>query len=136
MSAGFTEGPWVVHDTIDGPLANTDVRDRRNLMVARCAPMMGRPHVKETEVNARLIAAAPELYADGERLASEIHGLLYAYEDGLRDLIGHTNFNIYAERLKAFQRALAKASAGEASGQDPQGLDAQHEHATPKGGRP
>lgn len=61
-AAQFTAGPWIVHDTIDGPLLNTDVRDSRNLFVAKCGPMLGRPYVKEVEANARLIAAAPELY--------------------------------------------------------------------------
>lgn len=59
--SGHTKGPWMVHDTIDGPILNTDVRDMKLKWVARCGPLFGRPHVAESEANARLIASAPEL---------------------------------------------------------------------------
>lgn len=57
----YTPGPWLVHDTIDGPILNTDVRDAKLKWVARCGPLFGRPHVAESEANARLIASAPDL---------------------------------------------------------------------------
>lgn len=62
--AGHTKGPWFVHDTIDGPITNTDVRSGDIKWVARCGPLFGRPHApgSEIEANARLIAAAPELF--------------------------------------------------------------------------
>lgn len=43
-----------------------------------------------------------------KKLTNEVTGLLNAYEVGLRELIGHTNYNCLKMRAQAGRAALAK----------------------------
>jgi hypothetical protein len=76
---GHTPGPWVIVDAADGAVESIRVEEwkRNNLMgdfrgsiiCDLSASHGGRPHAyKEAEANARLIAAAPELLAENQRL--------------------------------------------------------------------
>lgn len=61
MVMEWTPGPWISREHPEG-LAGVSLPTGR--MVARCEGMFGRQHVASSEwqANARLIAAAPELY--------------------------------------------------------------------------
>ncbi len=66
--------------------------------------------VDELMANARLIAAAPELYETGRKLCSEVAGILSNYEYGLRELMGNTNFAVLKHHYENARAALAKVS--------------------------
>lgn len=62
----------------------------------------------ETEANARLIAAAPDLLDALHKLAAEVVGLR-AFESELRAELGNTNWNVLMLRLSEADAAIAKA---------------------------
>lgn len=62
---------------------------------------------KETaKANARLIAAAPDLYESGEKLCNEIAAIIGICE--LRPLVGNTNFQVLVERWENLKAAIAR----------------------------
>lgn len=62
----------------------------------------------ETEARARLIAAAPDLLKALRFLTNEVGGLR-GFEDGLREVIGNTNWECLMLRLNQADAAMAKA---------------------------
>lgn len=78
MSAGFTPGPWVVEDPFDFELsvvANGDQAPGDWTFIAGCKLPDEDDHNitgREAHANARLIAAAPELYEALERVEREL----------------------------------------------------------------
>ena len=82
---GFTPGPWVAVESGDGrndgyirEAKERDIGASSGMRVAVArVTTAGREH-SEVEANARLIAAAPSLYADNVRLREALAGLLAA----------------------------------------------------------
>lgn len=62
-----------------------------------------------SEKEAHLIATAPELFEELDRLAGEVRGCWGMAERALREIIGNTNYHIVEERLEASRAAIAKA---------------------------
>lgn len=67
------------------------------------------PWDSQQEANANLMAAAPTLLLELSRLSAEVGPLLTHYSDGLRELIGNTNFAVLKQKLKEAEEAIAKA---------------------------
>ena len=56
-----------------------------------------------------LIAAAPELLEELDRLTGEVRGCWGMAEQALREILGNTNYHIVEERLESSRIAVAKA---------------------------
>ena len=61
------------------------------------------------EANARLIAAAPELYEALSKLANEVAAICSLAEAAIRESAGNTNYSVLWERQARATLALAKA---------------------------
>lgn len=87
MAVTFTPGPWVIKESwMDGPLV--DVRAVDGFTVCGC----GRPDEDNATANARLIAAAPELYdfvKQSEWVAADELGAQYCHVCQLYKHSGH-----------------------------------------------
>jgi hypothetical protein len=113
----FTRGPWGVRPDIGAPagclkIAHPDwPRGRTDALIAA---VYGYKH--EQEANARLIAAAPDLYAALADLEQSVRDLSEQSDEGVLDYIrllrrGHGMF----PRMEAARSALARARGEVAS---------------------
>jgi hypothetical protein len=102
VSAGFTPGPWVASDRTDGHEIYAAKWPGRPICHASSYWQGEGPRRDEREANARLIAAAPELY---EAVADMIRLADMGLEESLREPQDSGNYAAY-NRAKA---ALAKA---------------------------
>lgn len=103
-----TPGPWRISDEIY-------IRDasRNGAYIAEIDPLTDfEGNLAEADANARLIAAAPALLEALSFLANEVDGMR-AFEDGVRQVIGHTNWSVLAVRLKEARAAILQATGGE-----------------------
>lgn len=119
-AAPFTPGPWRVHqhDHMNGELwlsigfhthEGTDDPDGRWIgPVAELKYLIARED--EQWANARLIAAAPDLYAALSRLANEASGFLSMADEQTH---GHTNIAVLRQRIDEARAVLAKAEGHE-----------------------
>lgn len=73
------------------------------------------------DANARLIAASPALFETETKLCNEVSGALDLYEEGLRALMGNTNYNVLKLRCEEARSALAQAEGREQA--SPHGRD-------------
>ena len=108
-----TPGPWEIEYSNLG----SDSNGRRFMGIIRStygviARVFGFENPDdETVPNARLIAAAPELLEDSNKLATEIFGVMGTF--GLRELIGNTNFAVLRERYMKMRQTIQKAEGEE-----------------------
>ena len=82
--ANFTPGPWIVDEHLD-------IRNKRSHVIAQVSHMPGKIGGKDvfnpkSMANARLIAAAPEMYAILKWLSESVD--LYAVQDCLARIDG------------------------------------------------
>jgi len=100
MNTGYTAGPWIASNAHTGPTCWRVEYDGeyRNDGYVITSDLLG----TDAEANARLIAAAPELY---ERLVMAVARI----EDMLREDDGQA-FKEARKALPAFRAALAKAT--------------------------
>ena len=84
--AKFTPGPWIIDEHLD-------IRNKRSHVIAQVSHMPGKIGGKDvfnpkSMANARLIAAAPEMYAILKWLSESVD--LYAVQDCLARIDGET----------------------------------------------
>jgi hypothetical protein len=104
---GHTAGPWgywphysgAEEQYVVGPGNYETVADVRQ----GCGEVTGNPLA-----NARLIAAAPELY-EALKAADEALAQFTAFEDDARYIMGNTNFEVVKQRRAQVKAALSKA---------------------------
>jgi hypothetical protein len=63
---------------------------------------------EEAKANARLIAAAPELLDALRSLTNSADGLSFR-EEGVRSVVGNTNWRVLREHIDAARAVIAKA---------------------------
>lgn len=101
-----TPGPWRVDPRTDRIVADSmSVGKPVVLDVARTFPRRGK---QETDANARLIAAAPEVSDALRKLINEVAGL-GGFGPEIKALIGVTNWNVLEQRVHEARAAIAKA---------------------------
>jgi hypothetical protein len=94
VTAAFTPGPWVVDATPNANIAGAHWREIRagnhGQVLAEVYHDLGDPDPGLTdaaaEANARLIAAAPELYEKAEALLNDAHARADLFNARCRDL--------------------------------------------------
>ncbi len=104
--AGHTPGPWIVSPLNGrdvGPVRafhfeGTDVQQLQSVAIVR--------ERAESDANARLIAAAPELLEAIRKLANEASGF---WAMANPDTHGHTNLTVLRERIDNAYAVIAKA---------------------------
>ena len=109
----WTPGPWKIGVSADHtPLVMVDVHpsEGSGFGVAHInrLPRMGSVR-GDVAANARLIAAAPELFEALNSLAGSVGGLEIA-EEAIRAAIGNTNWSVLQTHLDAARAALSKAT--------------------------
>lgn len=92
----YTPGPWFASE--DGEVYSTSSYSSVAMVLMN----------DSGPENARLIAAAPDLYEKGRKLAAEV-GALRAFEAEIREAIGNTNWSVLMDRLAGMDAAIAKA---------------------------
>lgn len=110
---GFTPGPWIVADGWPGEMEKKITTDDRDdsATVAICqmdVDFIG-PIGEEQEANARLIAAAPELYAAVENLIAAITPLHNAHFQIERECISDRDVEDAQAAVRDAELVLAKA---------------------------
>lgn len=108
----WTKGPWRYGraGNYEGFFIAPDCR----LPTLAAVQVSGRVEVfnfpGQTEANACLMAAAPDLAEALTKLRNEIGGITDGFEGCLRECLGHTNFAVLIERIEVADAALAKAN--------------------------
>jgi hypothetical protein len=96
----WVPGPWLARD--NGVCWQIDAAQDAVATTQFC-------YARETAANARLIAAAPELYEALSKLANEVAGICELAEAAIREGAGHTNYSVLWQRQAEATLALAKA---------------------------
>ncbi len=105
LESKFTPGPWLC----SGFVVSSPAPSHKGGYIADCG-VYGSP-IGELEklANARLIAAAPELFEALRKLRNEVGGTLGTYEEGMRQLMGNTNYNVLVLRCEEAKVPLSRA---------------------------
>lgn len=115
MKFRHTPGPWIYdiheHSFYIFTAAEMDMvadGDPDDVGIARMRGVGRGADDAEQEANARLIAAAPELYDALTKLGNEVSALIGNYEPMLSEMIGNTNAAVLHQRLLEARAALQK----------------------------
>ncbi len=107
-----TPGPWEADVALDGAFSiyakGPQFGGGQAILCSR-APW--KHLAEESEANARLIAAAPDLVSALTALSHEMAGTLTAFQMAMREAVGNTNYNILVDRVDRANAALSKAGS-------------------------
>lgn len=103
--AAHTPGPW----TLQPDKTFSELWDLRIVGANLISPGIVFGGLgEETDANARLIVAAPDLSDALKRLVSEVRGLL-GISEMLRHDVGNTNVHVLEQRVAEAEAAIAKS---------------------------